>query len=337
MTKIGVIGLGMMGSTHLDAYSKLDRADVVAVADADEGRRTGRTTAAGNIEGQSKGGFDFSAVKQYADAASLIADPEVELVDICLPTPLHVEFAVQALDAGKHVLIEKPLARRASDSARLLAAAERAKGLSMCAMCMRFWPAWSWLKETIDRGEYGKVLAAHFRRVTSHPGGPFYNDGAQCGGALLDLHVHDTDFVHHAFGMPSAVFSRGYRRVTGEPDHVVTQYLYGDDGPMVSAEGGWAMQPGFGFEMQYTVNFENATAIFDLAADDQLTIVTHDGGKQPITVSDSLGYDEELKYFLECIESATPPQTVTLQQAANSLRIVEAESESIACGQVVSL
>ena len=83
-----------------------------------------------------------------------------------------------------------------------------------------------------------------------------------CGGAILDLHIHDTDFVQHCFGKPKAVFSRGYSRPTNAIDHVLTHYLY-DDVPLVTAEGGWAMTPGFGFQMQYTVNFERATAVFD--------------------------------------------------------------------------
>lgn len=337
MVKIGVIGLGSMGNTHLDAYGKLDNAHVVAVADMDEGRRTGKTKVGGNIEGQAKGGFDFSSVKQYADAAELIADPDVRMVDICLPTPLHVRFAIQALEAGKHVLVEKPLARNADDADRLVAAAAKAEGLAMCAMCMRFWPGWDWLKKAIDEKTYGKVLAAHFRRVTSHPPGAFYADGEQCGGALLDLHIHDTDFVQYAFGMPEAVFSRGYSKHTDQPDHAVTQYLYGDAGPMVTAEGGWAMQPGFGFEMQYTVNFENATAVFDINQDKWLNLITADGKKTTVELPDGMGYDHELAYFLDCIENKRAPRTVTLEHAARSLRIYEAEAKSIADGQVVKL
>lgn len=337
MTNVGVIGLGMMGMTHLDVYAGRSDLKVVAVADLDEARRTGRAKAGGNIEGQAQGGFDFNAVKQYADAAELIADPDIEMVDVCLPTPAHVRFAIQALEAGKHVLIEKPLARTAEEADRLVAAAKNAPGLAMCAMCMRFWPGWDWLKQTIDQRTHGKVLAAHFRRVTSHPGGAFYLDGDQCGGALLDLHIHDTDFVQHAFGMPDAVFSRGYAKITDRPDHVVTQYLYGDGGPMVTAEGGWAMQEGFGFEMQYTVNFERATAVFDLGADTVLTLIEEGGEKTAIDLPAGMGYDHELAYFLDCIAQKRAPQTVTLEDAARALRIIEAEAQSIETGKIVEL
>lgn len=104
------------------------------------------------------------------------------------------------------------------------------------------------------------MLGAQFRRVSNHPGGPFCSNGEACGGAILGLRIHDTDFVQYCFGEPRAVFSRGYAKDTSHIDHVVTQYLY-DYIPLVVAEGGWSMQAGFGFSMQYTVNFEQATAV----------------------------------------------------------------------------
>lgn len=333
--KIGIIGIGMMGSTHLDAYSKMDDVTILAVADLIEDRREGRAKAAGNIEGQSQGGIDFSPFRKYTDGMELIADPDVEVVDICLPTPLHVDYAKAALEAGKHVLTEKPFARDSRAGAELVEAAKAAKGSLMCAMCMRFWPGWTWLKDAVEQQTYGKVLGAQFRRVTNHPGGPFYTDGDACGGAALDLHVHDSDFIQYCFGMPSAVFSRGYAKETSQIDHITTQYLY-DDIPMVVAEGSWVMSPGFGFKMQFTVNFENATAVFDLDADDVLTLVK-DGESTGVPLPEGMGYDHEIRYFIHCIQKGEKPATVDPESAVESVRLVEAEVESIRTGQVVSL
>ncbi|MBI1852738.1 MAG: Gfo/Idh/MocA family oxidoreductase [Planctomycetes bacterium] len=334
MTKVGVIGIGFMGRTHLEVYRKRRDAKVVAVADLVRERREGRTAIAGNIAGAAKEGFDFRKVTKYAEPMDLVGDPEVELVDVCLPTPLHVEVALAALRRGKHVLVEKPLARTARDADRLARAAAKAKGLSMCAMCMRFWPGWTWLKESIDRKSYGRVLAAQFRRATNHPGGAFYSSGEQCGGAILDLHIHDTDFVQHCFGVPKAVSSRGYSSRTSAIDHVVTHYVY-DDVPLVVAEGSWAMTAGFGFQMQYAVNFERATAVFDLAAAKPLTL--HERGKKAraVAIPPGMGYDHEIAYFLDCIRTRRRPKTVTLADAATSVRIVEAEARSIATGRPV--
>ncbi|MFI4873775.1 MAG: Gfo/Idh/MocA family protein [Blastopirellula sp. JB062] len=336
MLKIGVVGLGMMGSTHLDVYRKRTDVRVVAVADLDQQRRCGKATAAGNIEGQSQGGFDFSTVKQYADGRDLIADPDVDVVDLCLPTPAHSAFGSLALEAGKHLIIEKPLARTYAEAIRLAQQAEQSKGLSFCAMCMRFWPGWDWLKEAVDSRRYGAVQAVSLRRVTQFPGGPFYSDGQASGGALLDLHIHDSDFVRFLFGMPKAVSSRGYSRHTSHIDHVLTQYHY-DDIPIVSAEGSWAMSPGFGFEMEYHVNFEQATASFRLAETPQVELTTPDEGKQSIPLSEALGYELELAHFIDCIKQGVPSDRISLFDAAESVRLIEAEAESCQSGRTARI
>lgn len=333
MINVGVIGLGMMGGTHLDVYAKRSDVRIVAVSDKRADRLEGKAKAAGNIEGQAQGAADLSSAKRYTEGMDLIRDPDVQLVDICLPTPMHRVYAEAALAAGKHVLIEKPLARTTADALAIADAAARAKGVAMPAMCMRFWPGWTWLKQAVEQGTYGKVLAAHFRRVASHPGGPFYSDGDACGGGILDLHIHDTDFVHHLFGVPGSVFSRGYSRHTNQPDHVVTHYLY-DGGPLVTAEGGWAMSPGFGFAMQYTVNFERATAIFDLSASPSPLRLVKDGKSEPVELPSGMGYEYEIAYVLDCIAKNESPKVVTLRDAAVSVAIVEAEAKSIASGQV---
>ena len=335
---VGVIGLGMMGATHLDAYATLPQARVAAVADPNPDLRSGKASASGNIEGQAQGGVDLSSAAQYADGYELIADPNVEAVDICLPTPLHLDFALAAMEAGKHVLIEKPLARTAEDAQRLVeAAAQHPEQIVMPAMCMRFWPGWDWLKQAIDAGTYGPVRAAHLRRVSPHPGGAFYRDGDACGGAILDLHIHDTDFVQWCFGPPAAVSSRGYAKVTDRVDHVFTDYRYDvPDAPGVTAEGGWAMADGFPFNMQYTVNFEQATVVFDLSASEPLTLY-HEGKAQPIDLPKGMGYEHEIRYFIECIAAGRQPERGTAADAARAVAIVEAEAQSIRDGQPVAV
>jgi len=339
MINVGVIGLGMMGSTHLDAYAKLgDKCRVTALADRNPDKLRGKKKSAGNIDGQAQGGFDFATVpddKKYDDGMALIGDPDVDMVDICLITPLHLEYAAAAVKADKHMLIEKPLARTRGDAVKLVELDAGTELIMMPAMCMRFWPEWVWLKNAVRQQTYGQVLGAQFRRVAQHPGGDFYSDGEQCGGALLDLHIHDTDFIHYLFGTPNAVSSHGYTKATGEPDHVVTQYQY-DDIPLVVAEGGWAMAPGFGFAMQYTVNFENATASFDINASPTLTL-SREGQREPIELENTQGYLPEIEYMLDCVAANKPPKTVTIASAAEAVRICEAEKQSIVNGRPVTL
>jgi predicted dehydrogenase len=340
MINVGVIGLGMMGLTHLDVYAGLEGVRVAAIADADESRRTGKVKASGNVEGQAQGGFDVTKVKGYADGMELIRDPNVQLVDVCLPTPLHKAFTLAALEAGKHVLVEKPLARTAADAFAIADAAEAAHAksgvLAMPAMCIRFWPGWTWVKQAIDDRRYGRVLAARFQRLASHPGGAFYSNADASGAAALDLHIHDTDFVRFCFGAPKAVRSAGYSKVTGGIDHLLTHYIY-DDVPLVTAEGGWCMQKGYPFQMAFTLNFERATAVYDLNAAQPMMLYQDGKPAEAVKLEPVMGYRLEIEYFVRCIAEKRPPQTVTLRDAAEAVRVVEAEVQSARTGKEVSL
>jgi len=232
------------------------------------------------------------------------------------------------------------LARTFEEAKEVVEAAKNSKQVSMSAMCIRFWPGWKWLKETIDAKTYGSLLSVNFTRLASHPGGDFYKSGEQCGGALLDLHVHDTDFVNFCFGMPDAVFSRGYSKISGETDHVITQYIYNDDSKprQVTAEGGWAMSEGYDFRMLYTANFENATVTYSFDGEDQITVF-QEGQEEPekITVESGMGYEHEIRHLVKAIQEGQPADIEAFEQAANSIAIVEAEKESIRTGNAVSL
>jgi len=341
MIKVGVIGLGMMGSTHLDVYAKRDDVEVVAISDKDPQRLSGEALALGNIEGQAAGGFDIpdADVKRYDEGRKLIRNKQIDLVDICLPTPMHTAYARTALKAGKHVLVEKPVARTLREARRLAVAAGKADTFIMPAMCMRFWPGWTWAKQAVAESSYGAVRAATFRRTSSPPtSGTFYMDGALSGGGLLDLHIHDIDFIYHLFGMPASVTSAGYTHLTGEIDHVTTLYRFDAPMPaMVSAEGGWDMTEGVPFNMTYTILFDRATAVFDLAAEHPLML--YETGREPeaIPLQDGMGYTHEIDYFLNCVAEGRRPQRSTVDDALPALQIVEAERRSALNGRPVRI
>jgi predicted dehydrogenase len=332
--KIGIIGLGMMGRTHYEAYKEIG-AQVVAVADQDPQRAAGNLSGtAGNVLKDGVNHLPMDKIRGTTSASELIAMKDVDIVDVCLPTTQHVAIAIEAIQAGKHVLCEKPLARNLAEAERIAGAAREGKGIFMPAMCMRFWPQWSWLKHAVAEKRFGKVMSATFRRVASMPAG-WYRDGKMSGGAALDLHIHDTDFVQHLFGMPKSVSSRGYTKTSGEIDHLTTQYVY-DDVPLVSAEGGWVLADGYGFTMQYTVNFENATADFDLAREQPLKL-SRDGKTESIDAGPGFGYAAELRYFLDCVSEGKKPTIVTADDGVRSIKIVEAEVASVRSGQPVKL
>ncbi|MFN3407902.1 MAG: Gfo/Idh/MocA family protein [Limisphaerales bacterium] len=335
---VAVAGLGFMGVTHLRAYLALPQARVVAVCDSQRlpvngvlAGVTGNITSSGDLNLGTK-------VRVYRRLEELLADPDVQVVDLCTPTPLHPEQAVAALKAGKHVLCEKPLARTSAAARDVVRVADRSPGSLMPAMCMRFWPGWSWLKGVVEARTYGAVLAARFRRVSAMPawsGQGTYAAGQTHGGALFDLHIHDTDFVSYLFGRPAAVSSAGVTDAAGNVNHVVTHYHY-PGGPAVHAEGSWLLTDGF--NMAYTLHCEHATLDYDLSRGAEALRVTEKG--QPthtVHNGEGDGYSAEIGYFISCVASGHRPAIVTGRDAVTALEICEAEEQSVRTGQPVKL
>ena len=338
MINIGIVGLGFMAVTHIKGYQKLPNARIAALCSPSGRNLDGDfSQVSGNVGDQKPLKLDMTGVKTYRDFAALLADPEIDVIDLCTPTPTHADLAVAALAAGKHVLCEKPLGRTPADARRIAEAAATAKGYFMPAMCIRFWPEYAWVKQAIDDGRFGKVLSARFRRVTEAPAWGTFLDGKTSGGALLDLHIHDVDFAQHCFGKPQSVVASGYSRLSGEIDYAAALWRYAN-GPTVIVEGGWTMAGGFGFQMGYTVNFERATVDFDCTRSGDAFKVSETGKpQQSLTLEATDGYTEELRYFLNCIETGQRPTRVTADEGASAVELCMAEGESIRAGREVGL
>jgi len=336
--RAGVIGLGFMGQTHLRAYRDAARdglpVTLAAVCDADPDRLNPTTQASGNLGSADAAPlFDPAETRTYTDLEDLLADDSIDLVSICTHTTTHVDFAIRALKAGKHCIIEKPVALTLAEVERLLPVAQRAqeKGiLCMPAMCMRFWPAWAWIKNAIDSNRYGTVCSAAFTRLGSTPtwADAFYKDPSKSGGAILDLHIHDTDFVHFCFGPPSEVSS------LGDHAHITTLYRF-DSGPRhVTAEGCWDRDPAALFVMRARFDFERASAEFDLSAEHQLTLFA-EGTSTPIEVSPLSGWEMQIRAMIETLARGDAFPPITIAEAATVMRTIEAERRSLDSGQPV--
>ena len=207
--QFGFLGLGFMAATHIQALAHVPGTAVGAICNPSGRNLDGDLTRVGGNVGDPNGvRLDMTQVRAYRDVSEFLADPSIHVVDITTPTKTHVELAIAALKAGKHVLVEKPMTRTAEEGRRLAAAAREAAARGvflMPAMCLRFWPEWQAAHDAIVGGHYGRVLSARFRRVAQAPGwghGHFLS-AADSGGALLDLHIHDVDFIRHCFGHAS--------------------------------------------------------------------------------------------------------------------------------------
>jgi predicted dehydrogenase len=175
------------------------------------------------------------------------------------------------------------------------------------------------------------------------------NNGARSGGAALDLHIHDTDYVHHLLGRPEAVTSTGTKDKTGW-SHIFTTYHFKD--MAVTAEGGWNYPKNWGFQMAFQAIFERGAVEFDSSANPTLVATIGDGKKQHLyyknpgvgesstgtgNLSSLGGYYNELAAFITCLQKKKAPKIATGDQAAESLATVLAEIQSATTGRTVKI
>ncbi|MEW6746310.1 MAG: Gfo/Idh/MocA family oxidoreductase [Planctomycetota bacterium] len=336
---VGIVGMGFMGRTHLAGYRRLKNAKVIAFADTEKEVREGRVTGAGNI-GDTSAIFDPRRFKRiYASGLDLIADPEIQIVDICAPTPAHRELFVAACAAGKHVLVEKPMARRPEDVEAMLQSAKRATGKVMVAQCIRFWPEYVRLKQYVTKGPLGPCKSLILRRQGANAlWSKWYTQAEISGGALYDLHVHDTDYVNYLFGKPLAVHSVGSSGQTTDSgvDHVVTNYVFPKSAvEAVTAIGAWSQHGKWPFFMGYTAVFEGATLDFDCHRTEpgSLMMYTNKSSKS-IKVATTTGWAEQVRYFVNCVARNLDPSACDFTSSALTMKIVQAEERSIQTGRI---
>ncbi|MHB0946798.1 MAG: Gfo/Idh/MocA family protein [Sedimentisphaerales bacterium] len=337
MVRVGIIGLGFMGKMHFRCYKANKNVKLVAICDIDEKKFADKGGTAGNISGADKP-LDFKGVSLYTNFDKMLKEAELDAVSITLPTYLHCQYTLKALKAGVHTFCEKPMAMNVGECQKMIDAAKAAKKLLQIGHCIRFWPEYAKLKEIVDSGKYGKVLAATFQRLSLTPTWSWDNwllDGKRSGGATLDLHIHDSDYVQYLFGMPKEVFSRGVKGQSKDIDHIVTNYIY--DGKVVTAEGGWTMKPGFGFEMSFNVMLEGATISYDCTRSPTFKLAPAKGDVIIPTVAKGDGYSIELEHFVKAVSGKSVPQIITPKDSLNSVRIVLAEKKSCAANKKAAL
>jgi len=338
MLRIGIAGLGFMGRMHYKCYKALENARVVAVCDLNPNIEEDTKRAIGNI-GEAEEAIDFNSLQLYTDYEKMLKEAKLDAVSITLPTYLHADFSIKALQAGLNVLCEKPMALNVQDCERMIAQANRSGKVLQIGHCVRFWPEYAKAKEIIDSGKYGKVIAATFQRLGAAPAWSadnWFMNEERSGGVALDLHIHDTDFVQYIFGLPRAVSSLGAKGPGGELLHIATQYLYDDDKAVI-AEGSWAMTPSFGFEMSFNIALETATIVYDLTRQPSFKICPAEGQSITAEVEKSDGWFVEIAHFVKTISGQKVEPITTLEQSLNSVKIVEAEKESIRKRQKVSI
>ncbi|MBU0714754.1 MAG: Gfo/Idh/MocA family oxidoreductase [Verrucomicrobia bacterium] len=331
---IGIIGLGFMGKVHFNTYAKIKGAKVTAIADVDARKRSGDWSGIGGNIGGAGGRQNLRGIHIYENAADLLKDPAVDIVDITLPTYLHARWAIRALKSGHHVICEKPMALKSAEAVTMIAAARAARRRLFIAQCIRFWPAYAKARELVLGKKFGKVISAVFTRVSPRPTWSwqrFLEDPRKSGACALDLHIHDADFLLYMLGQPCSVLSRAVKGAGGALDHITTFYNYAP-GTLIQAEGAWEYNAGFPFSMAFRIALEKASLVFDAQG---LRLCPAKGPAKPVAVAEGDGYYYELKHFVDCIRRNCASPVVPPESALRSVQLIEAEVKSARSGKIV--
>lgn len=335
MIKIGIIGCGFMGKVHVSCYRVLQNVRVVGVCDVQQDR----AMEIANLTG----------ARIFTDVDELINNKEITAISIFLPTHLHKEFVIKSSQAKKHIFCEKPFALTVKDAEEMTKEIEKAKVKLMIGMVLRFWPEYIEFKRIVDSKIYGKLTTLTCTRISSCPifgWDRWYFDMKQSGGAALDLHIHDTDYIYYLLGKPKSVCSLRKKSNKGI-EYIRTAYNYED--AIVNAEGGWVEQS-FGFVQAIRGVFEDGTVLEYNSKNHPLTIygkekaelvniprLKVDSIEAGGNISELDGYYNEVKYWIECLQNDKYPEKVTPEDAKVSLEIVLKEIKSAEVGKEILL
>lgn len=312
--KFALLGYGFMGGAHLAAMQRIDGVTVKSVSSRKRPSLDG--PARGNLNLQS--GPLPKSVAWYPDWQSIVADPEVDAVDVCLPTDLHREVVLAALAAGKHVLCEKPMALTTEDCDGMMAAAKMSGRTFMVGQVLRFMFPYRYAADFVREAGRDAVLRCVLQRSAGNPEwGGWLTDERRSGGAILDLLSHDLDQVLGLFGTPLSV-----RAVTQGPVDTMHATLSYGGTLQVQVDGGW-----FATGVPFSASFEIEAAGRRLTFRGGVLLLKERNGSEGIVeIPQHDPYLDEIAYFVDCCrrnaspDLCPPPESASAVKLANLLK-----------------
>lgn len=302
LLNFGIIGLGNQGKLHLQNCLHLKEVNVLAVSD----------TSKHALEYATRIGVK----KTYSNYEDLLKDQQIDAVIINLPNFLHLESATKAAEAGKDILLEKPLARNLKDGEEILSSVAKNGVKLMLGYSLRFNPLLKGLREKIIDGYFGEVQIAEATTIGNGPFTPrrdrtgptpvpnwWFDKESVGGGALLDLGVHMIDLFAWYFGeVESASSYLGYT-LNMDIEDLATCIVRFKSGPIAVINAGWFSK---GRVESISINGTSKTFLIDLASKNKLSFVWNDF-KRIVGMRTASSYVAELKYFVDCIQRNIKP------------------------------
>lgn len=328
MQRVAVIGAGKMGRTHASAYAGIPNATLVAVCDP-------RLEAAQELA-------DSYDARAFADIAELLKEVECDVVDVCTPTPAHLDAIKAAATAGKNISCEKPLARSISQAMEAARICEEAGVTLFVAQVLRWFPEYRRLKQLIDSGSIGDVVEIRTTRGGIGRSGvnSWFQNLQLSGGVVLDLLVHEFDWFRTCFGNVRRVYAKGlYNSHIPNIDYALVTLRF-DNGVIAHAEGNWA-KPG---PFVQSVEAAGTQGLLHYRNTESAPLVIERRSAEGQCESDVISensaiadpYQLELQHYIDCLENGTKPD-VTPEDGVEAVRIAEAALRSITTGEPVTL
>jgi predicted dehydrogenase len=328
--KIGILGAGVMGNAHINGFRSLARQNAVyySIFDTDKNKREQFAQKYGLIA--------------YPDLDSMLADPDLDVVDLCLPSFMHEEYAVKIAQAGKHLLIEKPIAFTVEATRNIFAAAKQNHVRVMAAQVIRFWPEYAKIKEMYDQGELGEIITVYAARLSQiPPWSDWYKKPDQSGEVLMNLTLHDIDFLHYLLGKPHSVYSAGVKDEYGGYNDVMNLFRF-DSGVAAMVDGSSSMTPGYPFTMRFRVLATKGTLEYTYISGENIgpestsSLMWYQQGAKGIQlqVEQEDPYGKEIQYFVDCIQKNEDTVKVSEQSVTDVTATLVAAKESLNTGKV---
>lgn len=311
MLKVGLIGVGGISGAHIPVWESMEDVELTALCDIRQERME-----------------PYPEKHHYTKLDEMLKNEKLDILDICLPTYLHADYAVRAMEKGIHVLCEKPVSLKSEDVERVYSTAHRMQVSFMVAHVLRFWPEYMLLKELYDTQKYGKLLSGYMSRVSQTPPWTWDNwmkDENRSGLVPFDLHIHDLDFLVYAFGKPEKVNSNRIKR--SEQDCINAVYEYPEF--YIETESAW-YAGAYPFEARYRFQFEKAVVSFEngkcmiYEENGQITDLTEGatGDTGDINLPKSDAYGNEIRYFTDCVLEKKFPEVVKAEELSAVLEIL---------------
>ncbi len=311
MLKVGLVGVGGISGAHIPAWEEMADAQLVAICDI----RTERMEK-------------YPDKRHYTDFEEMLANEELDILDICLPTYLHADFAVKAMEKGINVICEKPISLKNEDVERVYSTAKKNNVKFMVAQVLRFWPEYELLKEIYDSKRYGKLLSGTMTRLGGYPRWSWDGwmmDEKRSGLVPFDLHIHDLDFMVYAFGMPK--IAHQYRSKLPKQDFISVTYDFGDFS--INSEASWyatcyPFTAEFRFQFEdAVVSNENGKMMIYLKDDQKIDLSQQaEGDTGSINLPKSDAYANEIIYFANCVKNNLPVEKVKPEELECVLKIL---------------